>query len=366
MIIGHGGNIPEAAAKSGLNVEQITDMSSNTNPLGPMPGMVAHLKNAMDVVTGLPEADAHAVVQAFAGLTGLDPSKILAAGGTTQLIYSIPRLFPQGRALILGPTYADYADACAMNGVNFTFAFPDSGRNFAHDLNRIAGIAADYDLVFLCNPNNPTGDAYAPDTLQWLVRKCPATVFVLDESYMPFAPESASLTMAGTRLPNVLVLSSFSKIYKVPGLRIGFAIAPKGLKERMEIFQMPWSVGSLAQEAVLFAAGNKDAALGYIEKTADYVACERKSMEEKIKGAAGITIYPGVTPFVLFRLPPGCRSDRVWEGMLGNGLLVRDCGNFHGLGPRFVRVSLRDRKTNTSAAELLISLSRNTALKENF
>lgn len=365
MIIGHGGNIAEAAAKAGLGVDQITDMSSNTNPLGPMPGMMAHLKKSMNAVTRLPEADAQAVVQAFAGLNGLDPSRILAAGGTTQFIYSLPLLFPSGRALILGPTYSDYADACAANGVNFTFVFPDSGRNFAHDIDRIAAMAADFDLVFLCNPNNPTGDLYSPDTLGWIARKCPATVFVLDESYLPFAPESASLSMAGTRLPNVLVLRSFSKIYKVPGLRIGFAVAPEKLKEKLETFQLPWSVGSLAQEAVLFAAGNKDAALGYIEKTADYVARERISMEKKIKVAAEITIYPGVTPFVLFRLPPGYKSGRVWKEMLAHRILVRDCANFQGLGPRFVRVSLKDRKANARAADLLISLAGNTSLKGN-
>ncbi len=363
MIIGHGGNIAQAAAKAGLRVDQITDMSSNTNPLGPMPGMMAHLKKSISAVTRLPEADSQAVVQAFAGLNSLDPSRILAAGGTTQLIYSIPRLFSSGRALILAPTYSDYADACAINGINFNFVFPDEGENFAHDPARIAGIGADYDLVFLCNPNNPTGDLYAPDTLGWLARKCPATVFVLDESYLPFAPESASLTMAGTRLPNVLVLSSFSKIYKVPGLHIGFAIAPKELKKKLEGYQMPWSVGSLAQEAVLFAANNKDAALGYIKKTADYVTRERKTMGKKIKVAAGITIYPGVTPFALFRLPPGYTSGRVWKEMLSHRILVRDCANFQGLGSRFVRVSLKDRKANARAADLLISLVENTSMK---
>lgn len=365
MIIGHGGNIAQAAAKAGLGVEQITDMSSNINPLGPMPGMIAHLKKSMEVVTRLPEADSQSVIEAFSGLNGLNPSLILAAGGTTQFIYSLPRLFPSGRALILGPTYSDYADACAMNGVNFTFALPDSGWTFAHDLDRIAVIATDCDLVFLCNPNNPTGDLYPPDTLGWLARKCPATVFVLDESYLPFVPESSSLTMAGTRLSNVLVLRSFSKIYKVPGLRIGFAIAPKKLKEKLETFQLPWSVGSLAQEAVLFAADNKAAALGYIEKTVRYVTHERKLMEEKIKSAAGIKIYKGVSPFMLFQLPPGCQSGRIWEDMLAHGILVRDCANFQGLGSRFVRVSLKDGKTNARVADLLISFTRNTAMNWN-
>ncbi|MBI9074572.1 MAG: pyridoxal phosphate-dependent class II aminotransferase [Desulfatibacillum sp.] len=363
MIIGHGGNMAQAAARAGLDAADITDMSSNTNPLGPMPGMLEHLKNSMDAVTNLPEADSRAVVQAFAGMNGLDSASILAAGGTTQFIYSLPRLFPAGKALILGPTYSDYADACAMNRVPVTWAFPEDGRDFAHDFDMIVKIAGDHDFVFLCNPNNPTGNLYAPDTIQWFAKKCPNTVFVMDESYLPFVAESSALTMAGTSLPNVLVLSSFSKIFKAPGLRIGFAIAPKGLKEKLETFQLPWSVGSLAQEAVLFAANNQDAALAYIEKTAAFVAQERKTMEDTVRGKTGITPYPGVTPFVLFHLPPGLKSQTVWEAMLQQGILVRDCANFQGLGLQFVRVSLKNSQANARAAEMLVTLATDAGMK---
>lgn len=363
MIVGHGGNIGEAAVKAGLSVADITDMSSNTNPLGPMPGMLKYLKNSMDSATHLPEADSRTVINAFAGMNNLDPACILAAGGTTHFIYFLPRLFSAGNALILGPTYADYADSCIMNQMSCAWAFPDTGEKFSHNPAKVAEIAKDAALVFVCNPNNPTGDLYTPEVLQWLAKKCPDTVFVIDESYLPFTPDASALSMGNNLLPNILVLSSFSKIFKVPGLRIGFAIASKKLKQRLEVFQLPWSVGSLAQRAVLFAAENQGEAQAYLKKTADFVAEERKIIEVRSANSIGLTAYPGATPFVLFQLPEGLDSKNVWLSMLKRGVLIRDCSNFQGLGSQFVRISLKDRPSNAKAIGLLSGMTEKLCLK---
>ncbi len=180
MIKGHGGNIAEAARISGRPIDEIVDMSSNTNPLGPMPGMVEHLQARMECITNLPEAGSDNIVQSYADMEGLEPQRVLAAGGTTQFIYSIPRIFSSGRALILGPTYSDYADACFMNKMPFTWIVSDSGKGFIHDLEAVSRISGSYDLVFLCNPNNPTGVLLDPDEICRLANKCPRTIFVVD------------------------------------------------------------------------------------------------------------------------------------------------------------------------------------------
>ncbi|SHK65990.1 L-threonine O-3-phosphate decarboxylase [Desulfatibacillum alkenivorans DSM 16219] len=365
MIAGHGGNIAEAAAKMGLTPSGIMDMSSNTNPLGPMPGMLEHLKNSMDCAVNLPEADAGSTTRAFADLHGMDPAKVLAAGGTTQFIYSLPRILSSGKALVLGPTYADYADACAMNKMPFARGFTEPGDSFKHDLPDMVKAAKDSQLVFLCNPNNPTGDLYSRDKIQWTAGKCPGTVFVVDESYLPFVRDYADYSLAKAGMDNVIVLSSFSKIFKVPGLRIGFAISPPRLKEKLEAFQLPWSVGSLAQKAVQFALDNREDALAYIAKTAEYTARERKAMEDRAARADGLTAFPGATPFVLFRLPEGLDSQIVWQKMLEKRLLIRNCSNFQGLGPAYVRISLKDPQSNARAADLLASLANDFMEKES-
>ncbi|WP_028313989.1 aminotransferase class I/II-fold pyridoxal phosphate-dependent enzyme [Desulfatibacillum aliphaticivorans] len=365
MIVGHGGNIAEAAAKMGLKPSDIMDMSSNTNPLGPMPGMLDYLKNSMDCSVNLPEADAGSTTQAFADLHGLDAANVLAAGGTTQFIYSLPRIFSSGKALILGPTYSDYADACLMNNMPFARGFSEPGGSFKHDPADIASAAKDSNLVFWCNPNNPTGDLYTPDEIRWTAEKRPETVFVVDESYLPFVRDYADYSLAKAKLDNVIVLSSFSKIFKVPGLRIGFAVAPPRLKEKLASYQLPWSVGSLAQKAVSFAADNYEDALAYVEKTAGYTAREHKIMEGRAASAKGLTAYPGAAPFVLFKLPERSDAQAVWKGMLENRLLIRNCANFQGLGPAYVRISLKDPQSNAKAVNLLASLANDFIEKES-
>ncbi len=358
MIVGHGGNLAQAAVQAGIDPADITDMSSNTNPLGPMPGMLDHLQTVMDSLTHLPEADSRMAIQSFADLSGWAPDTMLAAGGTTQFIYSLPRLSSGGRALIVGPTYADYADACAMNGLPFSWCFPEKKGAFDHDLNRIARLASDCRLVFLCNPNNPTGNLYDPDSLQWLAAQCPHAVFVFDESYLPFVANAPRLSLADNVPANGVVLRSFSKIYKVPGLRIGFALASPALKAALAKFQLPWSVGSLAQQAIRFAADNRLVAAAHIAETVTFVDRERKRILAALDSAAGLQGYAGVTPFVLFQLPAPLTSAHIWQAMLAQGILVRDCANCRGLGPRFIRISLKDAHANTRAVDLLNRLAR--------
>jgi len=115
MIIGHGGNIYQIASKLGCAPSEIIDMSSNLNPVGTMPGLINFLRDSLTEITTLPEADSAGAVTAFADRCSVDSELVIAGNGTTQFIYSIPIALGTKKALILGPTYADYADACKMH-----------------------------------------------------------------------------------------------------------------------------------------------------------------------------------------------------------------------------------------------------------
>jgi threonine-phosphate decarboxylase len=117
MITGHGGNVYQAARQLGCRAADILDMSSNVNPLGPMPGLAEHLAKRMERIAALPEADAAAMVRAFARSHGISAKTVLAANGSTQFIYTLPYALKARRVLVVAPTYADYADACRMHGV---------------------------------------------------------------------------------------------------------------------------------------------------------------------------------------------------------------------------------------------------------
>jgi threonine-phosphate decarboxylase len=250
MIGGHGGNVYRLAQQLGCRPADISDMSANVNPLGPMPELVDHLRENMSAIASLPEVDAGGILEAFSRVYGIDPRHTMAGNGTTELIYLIPRALGVKKTLVVGPTYSDYRDACAMNQVTCDHLICWQPDHFVPDMQAIRDAAATADLVFFCNPNNPTGALVGRSEMDALCRSLPDTVFVIDESYLPFAPLPSAVTMITSDLPNVMVLNSMSKAFRIPGLRIGFVKAPPLLMDRLTPFALPWSVNSLAQTAV--------------------------------------------------------------------------------------------------------------------
>ena len=148
MLNGHGGNIYDVAHRLGCAPADIIDMSSNVNPLGPPPGLETFLKGNLNVITALPDVDSNLLVHSFAERYGVDPALVLAGNGSTQFIYSIPRSLGIKRALILGPTYADYADACSMYHIHFEYFMTQESQGFKADIDLLKKQVEDFDTVF--------------------------------------------------------------------------------------------------------------------------------------------------------------------------------------------------------------------------
>ncbi len=184
MLGGHGGNIYEMARRLGCAPSEVIDMSSNINPLGPPPGLVNYLEKNIDTITNLPEVDSKEITKIFAERFDLNPECILAGNGTTQFIFLTPRVLETKGALVLGPTYADYADACRMHNVRLAGVMAEESDNFRPNISRLIKSIDSEDTVFICNPNNPTGSLIPKDELEWFCRSRPNTNFIVDESYL--------------------------------------------------------------------------------------------------------------------------------------------------------------------------------------
>ncbi len=351
MIRGHGGNVLELARRLGCDPADICDMSSNVNPLGPMPELLAHLHRRFEVIQALPEVDAATMTAAFADASGLAPEGVLAGNGSTELIYLLPRILAPPRAVVVGPTYADYADACRLAGVPVQQVTADDAGAFQPPLDRLQEALQSGDLVFVCNPNNPTGVLLAPDILIDLVSSRPDCVFMVDESYLSFAGEGLSIA---PRAPeNTLVLSSMSKVHRIPGLRIGFLSGTPSLIDRLAAHRPPWSVNALAQEAVTFLSANPAAVAQFLKETRSFLETEKQRLEERLQGCQGLRILPSRTSFVLLQLAPPATAAEVCLALARERILVRDCSNFIGLDARFIRISLKDGDANRRVAECL-------------
>ncbi|MEJ2167055.1 MAG: aminotransferase class I/II-fold pyridoxal phosphate-dependent enzyme [Desulfobacterales bacterium] len=359
MTFGHGGNIQAVARQMKCSPSEIIDMSSNINPLGPTPGLLDFLRANLETVTRLPEVDGRQTAEYFAAYLGVDSKRVLAGNGTTQFIYSAPRVLKSKKALIVGPTYADYADACAGNLTACTILLTRESEAFAPDADRLQNSVHQFDTVFICNPNNPTGGLIPYDKLHRLCRSCPQSTFIIDESYMPFVANAEQESMLDSGLDNVIVLLSISKIFGIPGLRIGFIIAAKPHIQKFRQALLPWSVNSLAHESVRYLTDHKGLIEGFTQKTRICMVNRRQQFYEAFETAPEFNLYRSQTPFVLIRLPAQLRAGYTWERLAGERVLVRNCANFEGLSDKFIRVSLKTPEANRLVAEKLIALCKN-------
>ena len=356
MLGGHGGNVYEMARHLGCAPSEIIDMSSNINPLGPPTGLLDYLIKNIDAATCLPEVDSREITNHFARHFDLDPVRLLAGNGTTQFIYMIPHVLETRGALILGPTFADYADACRTQNVLPTMMLADESDDFRPDISRLEQKIEGKDTVFICNPNNPTGSLITRDELEWLCKSHPDTNFIIDESYLPFVNRGEEASMMYPGFPNVVVLVSISKIFKIPGLRIGFVVSCAEKIKKFRRSLPPWSVNSLAQTAGRYLAAQRTEVGLFIRRTKIFFEEQRKEFYKDVEHVPEIKLIPGATPFVLIRLADFLSAGRACAQLARDKILVRDCTNFHGLSDQFIRISLKTRQENRTLAEKLIAV----------
>jgi len=356
MIQGHGGNIYEIAKALGCSPREILDMSSNVSPLGMPAGLKAILKEKWEEVVSLPEVDSQSLRTEFAASMDLSPNQVLVGNGTTEFIYNIPLALRVKKALIVGPTYSDYADACRAHRVEPSFCLAREEAGFRPSLDKISSMLARVDTVFICNPNNPTGGLIPGQSLTRLIEAYPKVRFVVDESYLPFVPNWQTDSLINGNAGNVILLHSFSKIFAIPGLRLGFFIAAPEITHAFEPFSQPWSVNRLAQLAGSFLVTQA----AFMEETARFVQEERKAFLARLEGVDLLVPFPSAVHFILFRLNGALRAHDLFTLMAEHKILVRDCSNFHGLSDRFVRIALKSSEANMACARILINFMNNT------
>jgi threonine-phosphate decarboxylase len=158
------------------------------------------------------------------------------------------------------------------------------------------------------------------------------------------------------RPSNAIVLHSMSKIFRVPGLRIGFMVGDPGKVDRMRRYALPWSVNSLAMEAVRYLLSGDEGIDRFIAETRTRLGEEKAVMTRRLAAIPGVRLYPSATGFFLVQLPDPHRSQDICHHLAQDRILVRDCANFKGLSDRFIRISLQDREKNLQCAEMLETL----------
>jgi len=341
--IEHGGPDLEELRRLGLDRTQILDFSVCTNPFGP--SLLVAKALAQVRLDEYPDREAHGLRDALAEFHGVDTRHILAGNGVSELIWLTTMAFVRkgDRVLVIGPTYGEYArSALLQGGVVSTW----TAREETHFATVPTEIETAIDrcrprLVFLCNPNNPTGTAIPPGVISSWARVHPGTLFVVDEAYQSFAPGLPSLI--SDRAGNVLILRSMTKDYALAGLRLGYAVGAEDVIRALRQVQPPWSVSAMAQAAGVAALGDEHHLARSLEDLARANRDLVKSLTE-----LGLVVWPSAAHFFLVRVGNGADFRKT---LLKRGMLVRDAASF-GL-PAFARLGTRRAEENAQLLRVL-------------
>lgn len=344
----HGGNITAAAARFGIDPEAFVDFSVNTNPLGPPTEIADLLRDSVALAAVYPEPDCGTLRSAAAAFYGAAPEQVIAANGAVELIYLLAQVLRPRTVLIPGPTFEEYEIASRLWGAGVKHLYLSPRQGFRPHLPQLIRAARGVDLVWLCNPNNPTGVRLPAGVLRPFLSYCRerGIFLVVDESFLLFHPNWKQLTCIPEAVAGdgVLVLQSLTKFYGVPGLRIGCGIGSTEAISRLARYQPPWHVNGLAQAAAMVAFGTGE----YARLSLTLVAQERDFLVSSLASLRLIKeVYPSAANFLLLELQPPASAPALWEQLARRGVLVRDCSNFDWLGDRFIRVAVKDHAKNT-------------------
>lgn len=347
MAFTHGGNVLAVARERGLDPADLIDMSSNLTPLGVVPGLELVYRSAFAEIGCLPDAVSDSLRQAFCTKFSCNMDEVIAGNGTTEFIYDLSRKVAPARVLIVNPTYSDYRLGCEYSDKNIR-SYVVSPPHFRLSLSDLDRHIKPGDLVFICNPNNPTGTMLASGLLHQFIEQRTDAVFVVDESYLPFTREPSLVRFP--RLDNLFILCSSSKIYGIPGLRLGFMV---GSKERLApflAFQKPWVVNRPAQLCGEFLLTTGDE---YIADVVDFIQRVRPEFVAALNKIEFIDVVDGVTNFILCRLRSSRSVAHLKTAMLDKRIMIRDCQSFDDLPQGYFRISLQNEERNRVCVQAL-------------
>ena len=344
MQLVHGGDWAGYRAEFGRDA---LDFSANVSPLGLPEGVARAITAALPTADRYPDPLCRELRAKLALHEGVPAEQILCGNGAADLIFRLVWARKPRRALVTAPTFAEYATALESVGCTVERFFLREQENFAVTNAFCAAIRPGVDMVFLCQPNNPTGQLTALPLVEQILHRCAAcgTLLVVDECFLDFLPDHALHTAKGLLGEgDLVILKAFTKLYGMAGVRLGYCLCgDETLLEKMQTAGQPWAVSSLAQAAGVAAL--KETA--YVDEVRALIARQRPVLTAGLR-ALGLRVIDGKANYLLFRAPADLN-----ERLRPRGTQVRSCANYPGLGPEWYRTAVRTAPENARLLELM-------------
>jgi histidinol-phosphate aminotransferase len=333
-----GKSIEEIALKYSLDPDKIIKLGSNENPLGPSPLAVEAMREKTGKVHLYPPSDALKLRNALSEYTGYPANNIVVSGnGMDGILDTMMRLFmsPGAETIIPVPTFSYYEIATLANGGKPVFLKRDSDFEINHrDI--VARVNSNTKMIFLCSPNNPSGNVMREEEVRNILDYTSAIVFI-DEAYVEFA--ETCLSGLVKEHDNLIVGRTFSKAFGLAGMRLGYAIVPQWLSREYMKVMTPFSVDVLSLFGGIAALSD----IEYFKKSIDTV---KKGRAQLTKGLESLCkVYPSEANFIMIDVAPRTAA-QICEKLLRMGIIVRDCTSFRGAGDSLIRISVGTQAQN--------------------
>lgn len=336
----HGSDLEKIEAFYGIPKNEIVSFSANVNPLGISYQLKNTLAEQLDAITSYPDRDYKELRMCIAEYTNAQIDHIIVGNGSTELISLFIQTQKPKKALILGPTYSEYEREISLGGGTSMYYPLDEENEFQLNVKDFCKNLNDsYDLLVLCNPNNPTSTAISRKDMRKILDTCLRYgIFVMiDETYVEFSDDEK--TISSVKLTNyytnLIILRGTSKFFAAPGLRLGYAITGnKDVCKAINTRKNPWTINSLADIAGKLMFPDKE----YIQKTRELISSERERLYNELSTWENVKVYKCSGNFMLLKiLKEDVTSDMLFDHCIRRKLMIRNCSSFPFLDHSFVR-----------------------------
>lgn len=385
----HGGNIYKVFREK--NLKEILDYSSNINPYGIPESLKSRIIENLEILERYPDPDYVELREKLAHLNKIDISDIVLGNGATEIIFLFMKVINPKKILIVSPTFGEYERAvkateiprdivslsCSGDNKNIEnkeieieyFELKESD-DFKLNIGNLKNeLENKYDLLIICNPNNPTGKFLKLAQTEEILKECNKydTKLFIDEAFIEFLADGMKESIINTEenKKNLFVTRAYTKFFAIPGLRLGYGMYfDKELEKKISEKKEPWSVNNFAEMAGLTVLDDAE----YIEKTLKWIAEEKIYMYEKLNKISGMKVYETEVNFITGKIDEklfseGLNVKILREKMLEQGILIRDASNFKFLDERFFRLAIKDRASNERVIEAMKEIFRKKGVK---
>lgn len=337
----HGGNVYKLQRKGKMD---ILDYSSNINPLGVPESLKKSISENFTILEKYPDINYIELRESIGDYNCISKENILVGNGATEILFLYMKALKPKKVMIVSPTFAEYERSLKDLNVKIDFFKLDEINGFKIDIEKLKTEAINYDLLVLCNPNNPTGSFIGKKELLELTNylKTFETKIFIDECFIEFIDNWEQKTAINFKNDNIFILRALTKFFALPGIRLGYGISyDYEIIKKIEEIREPWSVNAFADLAGKVILKDEE----YILKTKKWILEERIWFYKKLEEIDKIKIYKSNSNFILLRLKTS-NSENFCKLMIEKGVLVRNASNFRFLDNKYVRLAIKDRIKN--------------------